>query len=121
MYVLKIPGLPSTTALRARQNVRDIAEDRFPGLGDTAARVTAELVSHALHYTPRAGEISVSVDVSDCGVRIEVHDPGVPQSTCAARDFALVSQLAATAGAQRLAEGGHMSWAEIRPAPLEGA
>jgi signal transduction histidine kinase len=95
MYKLDLPGLPSTPE-RARQSVRDIAEQAHPGLGEAAEQVTADLVSHALHYTPRWGLIEVTVELTKSGITIEVKDPGEPQPDHAPRDLGRVSKIAKT-------------------------
>jgi anti-sigma regulatory factor (Ser/Thr protein kinase) len=107
---------------RARRLVRNALNLRPPALVDDAALVVRELLTNGVLHGQ--APITLTVNVNEAGVRIEVHDcgpqlPVLPQASSEAmtgRGLALVAQLAAQWGVETCPAAGKTVWVELTEA-----
>jgi two-component sensor histidine kinase len=120
---LELPPQAESPA-RARQFVERALTDRCPPrIMEAAALLASELVTNAVRHART--ELTISIDTSRDGVRLEVHDdsPRMPElqrdpSAGSGRGLLLVERIAESWGATPCF-GGKTVWVELTPRATE--
>jgi hypothetical protein len=90
--------------------VRDLTSVTVPEHTDNAVQAAQQLVAAALKRT--SDRITVSLRMTERGLRIEVHDPSQPSSNGLV-EVAELSKLSTSFGSGCSAKG-HIGWIELR-------